>query len=49
MGRRSVSEEALENLKNVLAAKLVSEKLNAENTSNLKQREILLQRPNSSC
>ena len=37
-------KEALENLKNVLAAKLVSEKLNAENTSNLKQKEILLQK-----
>ena len=37
-------KEALENLKNVLAAKLVSEKLNAESTSNLKQKEILLQK-----
>ena len=37
-------KEALENLKNVLAAKLVSEKLNADNTSNLKQKEILLQK-----
>ncbi|NCV50218.1 MAG: peptidoglycan -binding protein [Rhodobacterales bacterium] len=37
-------KELLENLKNVLAAKLVSEKLNAENTSNLKQKEILLQK-----
>ncbi len=37
-------KEALENLKNVLAAKLVSEKLNAENASNLKQKEILLQK-----
>ena len=37
-------KEALENLKNALAAKLVSEKLNAENTSNLEQKEILLQK-----
>ena len=37
-------KEALDNLKNVLAAKLVSEKLNAESTSNLKQKEILLQK-----
>ncbi|MEK9991786.1 MAG: peptidoglycan -binding protein, partial [Paracoccaceae bacterium] len=37
-------KEALENLKNVLAAKLISENLNAEITSNLKQKEILLQK-----
>ena len=37
-------KEALENLKNVLAAKLVSEKLNAESTSNLEKKEILLQK-----
>ena len=33
----TTKDEMIENLKNVLAAKLVSEKLNAENTSNLKQ------------
>jgi hypothetical protein len=37
-------KQAIDNLKDVLAAKLVSDKLNAENTSNLKQKEILLQK-----
>ena len=37
-------KEAVDNLKRVLAAKLVSDKLNEEKVSNFKQKEILLQK-----
>jgi chemotaxis protein MotB len=37
-------KEAVDNLKRVLAAKLVSDKLNEEKISNFKQKEILLQK-----
>ena len=37
-------KEAVDNLKRVLAAKLVSDKLNDEKVSNFKQKEILLQK-----
>lgn len=37
-------KEAVDNLKRVLAAKLVSDKLNEEKDSNFKQKEILLQK-----
>ncbi|MBL6839398.1 MAG: peptidoglycan -binding protein [Rhodobacteraceae bacterium] len=37
-------KEAVDNLKRVLAAKLVSDKLNVEKVSNFKQKEILLQK-----
>ena len=36
-------KEALDNLKDVLAAKLISDKLNEENISDLNEKEILLQ------
>ena len=36
-------EEALDNLKDVLAAKLISDRLNEENISDLNEKEILLQ------
>ena len=37
-------KEAVDNLKRVLAAKLISDKLNEEKVSNFKQKEILLQK-----
>ena len=37
-------KEAVDNLKRVLAAKLISDKLNEEQVSNFKQKEILLQK-----
>ena len=37
-------KEAVDNLKRVLAAKLVSDKINEEKVSNFKQKEILLQK-----
>ena len=36
-------KEALDNLKDVLAAKLISDRLNEENISDLNEKEILLQ------
>ena len=43
MGRCSVAKAALDNLKDVLAAKLNSDRLNEENISDLNEKEILLQ------